>query len=290
MSTENKPIKAGVIGWPVEHSLSPRLHGYWLKEYGIDGTYDAIPVDPENVEGFIRRLADNGFAGINVTVPHKEAAFAAVDETDVITKCIGAVNTIFVGADGKLTGRNTDGFGFMQNLREGAPKWGSGDGPVVVLGAGGAARSIIVSLLYDGVSSIRLTNRTQERGENLAIDIPADTGGDTKATIDIIPWEKRSSALDGAALLVNTTTLGMTGKDPLDLDLGNLPSSCVITDIVYAPLVTPLLAAAAARGNVTVDGIGMLLHQARPGFSAWFGVEPTVTDAQRAFVLEGLGA
>ncbi len=279
MSAENKTIKAGVIGWPVEHSLSPRLHGYWLKEYGIDGTYNAIPVDPENVEGFIRRLADKGFAGVNVTVPHKETAFACVDETDDFAKRVGAVNTIVVGADGKLMGSNTDGFGFMENLKSGAPDWAPDQGPVTVIGAGGAARAIVTALLDAGAPLLRLVNRTGDRAEILATEI----GG----PVEVVPWEKRTAALIDAGLLVNTTTLGMAGAPPLDLDLGNLPASCVVTDIVYAPLITPLLAAAAERGNVTVDGLGMLLHQARPGFRQWFGVEPTVTAAQRAFVLEG---
>jgi len=278
MSAENKTIKTGVIGWPIEHSLSPRLHGYWLKEYGIDGSYDAHPVKPEDAEAFIRGLANDGFAGINITVPHKEKAFFCVDETDNFAKRVGAVNTIVVGADGKLTGSNTDGFGFLESLKSGAPDWSPDQGPVTVIGAGGAARAIVVALLDAGAPSLRLVNRTHARAEDLARKI----GG----RIEVVAWEKRTAALKDAGLLVNTTTLGMAGAPTLDLDLDNLPDNCVVTDIVYAPLITPLLAAAMERGNVTVDGLGMLLHQARPGFHQWFGVEPMVTAAQRAFVLE----
>ncbi|MDA0306660.1 MAG: shikimate dehydrogenase [Proteobacteria bacterium] len=282
MSAENKTIKAGVIGWPIEHSLSPRLHCYWLREYGIDGVYDAHPVKPEDAAAFIRGLAGDGpgggFAGINVTVPHKETAFSCVDEMDDFAKRVGAVNTIVVGADGKLIGSNTDGFGFMESLKSGVPGWEAAQGPVTVIGAGGAARAIVTALLDAGAPLLRLVNRTGDRAQSLAAEI----GG----PVEVVPWEKRTAALKEAALLVNTTTLGMAGAPPLDLDLGNLPDSCLVTDIVYAPLITPLLAAAAERGNVTVDGIGMLLHQARPGFRQWFGVEPTVTPAQRTFVLE----
>lgn len=277
MSAENKTIKAGVIGWPIEHSLSPRLHGYWLKQYGIDGSYDACPVKPQDAEAFIRGLANDGLAGINVTVPHKQAAFVCVDETDNFAKRIGAVNTIVVGADGKLTGSNTDGFGFLENLKSGAPDWSPDQGPVTVIGAGGAARAIVAALLDAGAPSLRLVNRTPARAEDLA--------GEIGGRIEVVAWEKRTAALKDSVLLVNTTTLGMAGAPPLDLDLDNLPDNCVVTDIVYAPLITPLLAAAAERGNVTVDGLGMLLHQARPGFHQWFGVEPMVTAAQRAFVL-----
>ncbi len=278
MSAENKTITAGVIGWPIEHSLSPRLHGYWLKEYGIDGSYDAHPVKPEGAEAFIRGLANDGFAGINVTVPHKETAYVCVDETDNFAKRVGAVNTIVVGADGKLTGSNTDGFGFLKSLGSGAPGWSPDQGPVTVIGAGGAARAIVAALLDAGVPSLRLVNRTHARAEDLA--------GEIGGRIEVVSWEKRMAALKDSGLLVNTTSLGMAGAPTLDLDLDNLPDNCVVTDIVYAPLITPLLAAAAERGNVTVDGLGMLLHQARPGFHQWFGVEPMVTAAQRAFVLE----
>ncbi|NQU62631.1 MAG: shikimate dehydrogenase [Rhodospirillales bacterium] len=280
MTTGGKTIRAGVIGWPTEHSLSPRLHGYWLNEYGIDGTYVAIPAPPEDFPAALVSLVEQGFAGVNVTVPHKQAAALAVDDLDDNAKRLGAVNTIVVKADGSLSGSNTDGFGFMENLKSGASGWSVKDGPAVVIGAGGAARAIVAALLDEGAPTLRLVNRTQERAQALAADI----GG----AIDVVSWQDRAATLDGAALLVNTTTLGMTGNAPLDLDLGPLPKGALVTDIVYAPLETPLLVAAQLNGNRTVDGLGMLLHQARPGFRQWFGAEPTVTDGLRAAVLKGL--
>jgi shikimate dehydrogenase len=281
-SNNTKVIQAGVMGWPVRHSLSPRLHGFWLAHHGINGTYEPLEVRPEDCTEFIKNLPAQGFAGVNVTVPHKETAAAAVDVLDDNARRLGAVNTIVVQPDGTLHGSNTDGFGFLENLTSGAPDWTAGDGPVVVLGAGGAARAVVAALLGAGVTEVRLTNRTVERAEALADEI----GGN----ISVIGWENRSSVLDGAALLVNTTTLGMTGKPPLDIDLGPLPVSAVVNDIVYAPLMTPLLSAAENRGNPIVDGIGMLLHQARPGFHRWFGVEPEVTDNLKAHVLAGIKA
>lgn len=272
---------AGVMGWPIGHSLSPRLHGYWLRHYAVDGAYVPLAVRREDFAGAVRMLPRLGFAGANVTVPHKEAALAAVDEAAGEARRIGAVNTIVVRADGSLMGWNSDGFGFMENLKAGVPDWNPGLGPAVVLGAGGAARAVCAALVDGGVPELRLVNRTASRAEALAADI----GG----PIEVVSWAERESALDGARLLTNTTTLGMAGNPPLDLALERLPPEAAVTDIVYAPLKTPLLVAAAARGNPTVDGLGMLLHQARPGFAAWFGVEPEVTDELRAFVLRGMG-
>ncbi|NQV85356.1 MAG: shikimate dehydrogenase [Rhodospirillales bacterium] len=271
------PIQAGVIGWPVNHSLSPRLHGFWLKEYGISGSYEALEVHPDNCAEFLATLSQRGFSGVNVTVPHKQAAAAAVDVLDDNARRLGAVNTIVAQSDGTLFGSNTDGFGFLENLRAEAPGWTPGGGSAVVLGAGGAARAVVAAVLDAGAPEVLLVNRTREKADTLANEI----GG----AINVIGWDKRSAVLDGAALLVNTTTLGMVGKPPLDIDLSPLPLNAVVNDIVYAPLMTPLLQAAKRHGNPTVDGIGMLLHQARPGFRAWFGVEPTVTDALRAYVL-----
>jgi shikimate dehydrogenase len=273
---------AGVMGWPVSHSRSPRLHGYWLREYGIDGAYLPLAVPPEHFPQALRMLPHLGFAGANVTVPHKEAALAAVDELDTEARRIGAVNTVTVRSDGSLLGRNTDAFGFIENLRAGAPGWQAADGPTVVLGAGGAARAVAVALADAGVPELRLVNRTTARAEALATAV----GAPTKAA----PWIDRAALLADAALLVNTTTLGMTGSPTLDLSLDHLPTDAVVSDIVYAPLETPLLAAAAKRGNLVVDGLGMLLHQARPGFEAWFGVAPAVTEDLRAFVIEDLSA
>ena len=267
------------MGWPVSHSLSPRLHGYWLEKHDIDGTYVPLAVPPEEFEATLRSLPDQGFVGANVTVPHKEAAANAVDTLEDTAKRIGAVNTVVVAADGSLRGSSTDGFGFLENLKAGAPEWRASTGAAVVLGAGGAARAITAALVDAGVPELRLTNRTIRRAETLAADI----GG----AINVVPWEDREEALEGAALVVNATTLGMAGGEPLDLDLGALSTEAVITDIVYTPLTTPLLEAGKGRGNPVVDGLGMLLHQARPGFGQWFGVEPAVDEALRAFVLKG---
>ncbi len=267
------------MGWPVSHSLSPRQHGYWLKKHDIDGTYVPLAVPPEDFEAMLRNLPGQGFVGVNVTVPHKEAAANAVDFLEDTARRIGAVNTVIVEPDGSLRGSTTDGFGFLENLKSGASGWRASDGAAVVLGAGGAARAITAALVDAGVPELRLTNRTLTRAQTLAADI----GG----AINVVPWEDREAALENAALVVNATTLGMAGGEPLGLGLGALPTEAVITDIVYTPLTTPLLEEGASRGNLTVDGLGMLLHQARPGFSQWFGVEPAVDEALRAFVLEG---
>lgn len=284
MTISGKAKLAGVMGWPVAHSLSPRLHGFWLAEYGIDGAYVPLAVAPADFDAAVRALPKLGFRGANVTVPHKEAALAAMDRVDETARRIGAVNTIVVGEDGTLEGGNTDAFGFIENLRAGAPGWRGDAGPAVVLGAGGAARAVVVALLDAGVSEIRLANRTKERAEALAADLSSGDGGG----VTVVDWDARAEALAGAALLVNTTTLGMTGKAPLDIDLADLPATAVVNDIVYAPLETGLLAAARARGNTVVDGLGMLLHQARPGFARWFGHEPAVTPALRDHVLQGV--
>lgn len=267
---------AGVIGWPIGHSLSPRLHGHWLARYGIDGAYVPMAVAPERVGEAMRGLVALGFAGCNVTVPHKEAVMPFLDTVSPAAQRIGAVNTIVVGKDGKTTGTNTDGFGFLENVRAGAPGWRSDAGSAVVIGAGGAARSILVALIDAGCPDIRLVNRSPARAERVAAELGAPVRN--------VPWQERSEALDGAALLVNTSVAGMTGEAALDLALDALPVEAVVTDIVYTPLQTGLLVNAAARGNRTVDGLGMLLHQARPGFEAWFGVAPTVDEALRAAV------
>ena len=270
-------IRAGVMGWPVDHSLSPRLHGYWLAHHGIDGSYDALAVAPEALAQRLAGLAAEDIRGVNLTVPHKQAALGLMASLSPAARAIGAVNTVMVGVDGSLAGDNTDAFGFMENLRAGAPRWSAASGPAVVLGAGGAARAVCHGLLQAGVPELRVINRTPARAEALAA---MDAG-----RITVRPWAGRAEALAGAALLVNTTTLGMAGQAALDLDLAALPPEALVADIVYAPLETPLLAAAARRGNPVVDGLGMLLHQARPGFAAWFGVMPDVTPALRAHVL-----
>lgn len=277
MIVTGKARVAGVLGWPVGHSKSPRLHGHWLERYRIDGAYIPLPVMPEHFGAAVRALARLGFAGANVTVPHKEAALGAVDRADANARRIGAVNTIVVAPDGTLDGSNTDGFGFIENLRQNAPGFGATFGPAVVLGAGGAARAVVAALADAGAPEIRVVNRSALRAERLIEAL----GGPCR----LVPWAERAAALDGAVLLVNATTLGMTGQAALDLPLDRLPTGAVVNDIVYVPLETALLVAARKRGNITVDGIGMLLHQARPGFRAWFGVDPEVTPALRGFVL-----
>lgn len=276
MIISGKARLSGVIGWPVGHSRSPRLHGWWLDHYRIDGAYVPLPVRPEDFERVLRCLPAMGFVGANVTVPYKETALRVVDRMDAVARRIGAVNTLVIGTDGVIEGRNTDGYGFLENLRAGSPDWRPESGPAVVVGAGGASRAVCAALVDAGVPEIRLVNRSAARAEAVAADI----GG----PITVMAWRERASCLAGAALVVNTTTLGMAGAPPLDLDLADLPVAAVVSDIVYVPLHTPLLVAAAARGNPIVDGLGMLLHQARPGFRAWFGIQPDVTPELRAFV------
>ena len=271
---------AGVMGWPVAHSRSPRLHGYWLEKYGIDGAYLPLPVAPEHFAQSLRVLSQLGFRGVNVTVPHKEAALKAVDTADHHARHIGAVNTVIMHDDGSLEGRNTDGIGFLAHLKDQAPAWQPAAGPVVVIGAGGAARAIIATLKDAGVPEIRLVNRTLARAEALALAFGAP--------LKVIPWINRAGALRDAGLVVNTTTLGMHGQPDLDLELIGLNPAAAVFDCVYNPLETPLLTQARQRGFVPIDGLGMLLHQARPGFKAWFGVEPEITDELRALVAQGL--
>jgi shikimate dehydrogenase len=275
-----KTMLAGVMGWPVAQSRSPRLHGYWLKYYGIDGAYLPLAVKPEDFAEALRALPKLGFKGVNVTVPHKEAAFRAVDELDAFARRAGAVNTVIFEPDGRISGRNTDGFGFIENLRGSIPTWRADAGAALVIGAGGAARGIIAALFDEGISGVFLVNRTAARAEQLAEAL-------NDPRLEVFPWESLEGLLPGATLLVNTTTLGMVGQPPLDIDLDGLAMSSVVYDIVYSPLNTALLVTAASRGNPVVNGLGMLLHQARPGFEAWFGKAPEVTDELRKFVMAG---
>ena len=272
-------MKACVMGWPIAHSLSPALHGYWLKAHGIAGEYTRLAVEPADLPAALARLRTDGWRGCNLTIPHKEAALAQLDRIDDAVRRIGAVNTIAV-ENGKLVGFNTDGFGFLENLRAAVPDFDAKAGPAVVLGAGGAARAIVDALGTAGAPEIRLANRSLDRARALARSL----GG----AIAPVSWDKRAAALDGAALLVNATSLGMEKNPLLELDLARLPKTALVNDIVYAPLETALLKAAKARGNRTVDGLGMLLHQGRPGFQRWFGVLPAVTPALRAAVLAAL--
>jgi shikimate dehydrogenase len=267
---------AGVMGWPVLHSRSPKIHGYWLQQHVLAGAYVPLEIRIENLERALRALPALGFAGCNLTIPHKEHAVAIVDTLSPLAKRIGAVNCVVVEADGSLKGQNYDAFGFVESIKEYQPHWHATVGPVVVLGAGGAARAVLVGLIDEGAPEIRLINRSLERAKSLE----AEFGAPVKA----YAWEERASALNGAMMLINTTSLGMTGQPPLELALDDLPQAAIVSDIVYVPKLTPLLTAARQRGNAIVPGLGMLLHQARPAFRDWFGVMPEVTPDLRAQV------
>ncbi len=277
MTEENK-LFAGVVGDPIAHSLSPYLHGYWLRKYDINGGYSAFHVPEDKLSEFLANLKENNLRGVNLTVPHKESAFDLVDRVEPIAQKIGAINTVYFDTDGKLIGTNTDGYGFLKHLKQTITDWTSQNMTGVVLGAGGAARAVIVSLLEDGINEIRLCNRTASRAENLARDI-----GDKR--IKVKRWEDREDALCDADLLVNVTTLGMIGQKPLEINLENLPDGAVVYDIVYNPIETNLIKRAKLKGNKTVDGLGMLLHQAVPGFEKWFGRKAEVDEALAHFLL-----
>ncbi|MFC4352344.1 shikimate dehydrogenase [Fodinicurvata halophila] len=282
MILSGKSRIAGVLGWPVSHSRSPRLQNHWLERYEIDGAYIPLPVRPESFASAVTTLASLGFCGANVTVPHKEAALRVCDEVTSSARRIGAVNTLFF-EEGRILGDNTDAYGFIQNLFEGCSQWQATAGPAVVLGAGGAARALCVALLDAGAPEIRLVNRTKERADRLADSLRQNGDG---AQLEIGVWGDWDKVCADANLLVNATSLGMTGQPALGIDLSALPTTALVNDIVYTPLETELLATARQRGNRVVDGLGMLLHQAVPGFSRWFGQTPDVDEDLRRFVLE----
>jgi shikimate dehydrogenase len=279
---------AGVFGWPVDHSRSPRLHGFWLAQHRIDGAYVPFATHPRDLPRAVRALPSLGFRGGNVTLPHKEPALGLVDEASRTAQRIGAVNTLVVREDGSIFGDNSDGFGFLAHLQASRRGWQPEAAPAVVLGAGGAARAIVVALLESGVPAVTLVNRTQRRAEELVEALGQALGGDATGRLQVVSWHHREAALESAGLLVNSTQLGQAGQPTLELALDALPKAAVVYDIVYVPMETPLLAAARARGNPVVDGLGMLLHQARPGFAAWFEVEPKVTPELREFVLKDI--
>jgi shikimate dehydrogenase len=273
---------AGIMGWPVAHSRSPLLHGFWLSETGIDGAYVPLPVRPEHIAQALRSLPILGFRGCNLTIPHKQTALSAVDRIEPLARRIGAVNTIIVAPDGTLEASNTDVFGFRENLQETVPEWRPSAGPAVILGAGGSARAVVAALTDVGVPEIRIVNRTLLRAETVARELS------TSATpITVHPWSEVNTVQRNAGLLVNTTSLGMTGEPSLILDL-LLPPTTPVVDIVYVPLETELLTAARRRGHPVVDGLGMLLHQGRPGFEAWFGAPVRVTRELRAAIVATL--
>ncbi|HZD28566.1 MAG TPA: shikimate dehydrogenase [Xanthobacteraceae bacterium] len=276
MSHPDRFLLAGVMGDPVMHSRSPKLHNYWLAKYGLTGTYVPLAIRAERLRAALRALPALGFSGCNLTIPHKEAALDIVDKLDPVARRIGAVNCVVVVPDGSLEGRNHDAFGYIESVREAQPDWRADTGPIVVIGAGGGARAVLVSLVDQGAREIRLVNRTLARGKALA--------GELGGPIRPLSWEQREAALEGAAMLINATNQGMLGEPPLDLALDRLPVSALVSDIVYIPRETALLAAARRRGNATVNGLGMLLHQARPAFHAWFGIMPEVTPELRAMI------
>ncbi|MBO9434415.1 shikimate dehydrogenase [Ruegeria sp. R13_0] len=275
--TDHKIPLAGVIGHPVGHSRSPRLHGHWLKTYGLDGHYVPMDVAPADLEAVLRTLPKAGFVGTNVTVPHKEAALRIADHVSDRATVIGAANTLVFREDGSIHADNTDGYGFMENLRAGAPDWNAKDGPAVVFGAGGAARAVLQALADAGVPEILLTNRTRTRADHLREEFGQ--------RITVVDWVQAGNVIENAELVVNTTSLGMQGQPELRVPLDGLQPGAVVTDLVYAPLKTNLLETAEEAGCTVVDGLGMLLHQAVPGFERWFGVRPEVNDDLRAAVL-----
>lgn len=268
--------KAFVTGWPINHSKSPMLHGFWLKQYSIEGSYEAYGVEPENFEQFLKDLPSSEFLGGNVTIPHKEVAFANAAQLDNAAKAIGAVNTLWLEG-GKLCGGNTDAYGFSANMNQYAPDWQNGK-KAIVLGAGGAARAIVYAILEAGFEEVHIINRTFERAENLARLF----GEKCQAH----KWDELPALLSDTDFIVNTTSIGMAGSDSSMMpDLSTLPKSAIVTDIVYTPLETPFLKSANVLGLKTVDGLGMLLHQAVPGFEKWFGIRPEVTDELREYIL-----
>ena len=273
-----RPV-ACVIGWPVKHSRSPVIHRYWLSELGLDGDYVIQPVEPQRIAGFFAGFQSSGFVGCNVTVPHKEAAFAAVARREPAAEETGALNTIWI-EDGRLVGTNTDPEGFLANLDEEAPGWDGTAGPAVVLGAGGAARAIVWALVRRGFAPVTVVNRTRERAAALA--------GRFGAPVAAAGWDSLPRLLGEARVLVNTTTLGMHGQPALAIDVARLPPDAVVSDLVYVPMETPLMTAAAACGLRAVGGLGMLLHQAVPGFAQWFGRRPAVTAELRARVRQSI--
>ena len=276
MTQEKIPLVA-VLGSPVAHSKSPLLHGFWLKQFGIQGHYVPIDVMAADLEQVLQTLPKMGFVGANVTLPHKEKILSIADQISDRAALIGAANTLVFQPDGKLYADNTDGYGFIENIRQHAPDWQAKDGPALVLGAGGAARAIVSALLEAGAPEVRISNRTRARADQ----IKSDFGG----RVGVVDWVKAGAEIEYAHTLVNTTSLGMIGKSALTISLDKLNPETLVTDIVYSPLETELLRAARSKGCRVVDGLGMLIHQAVPGFQRWFGQKPVVDQAIRDILL-----
>ena len=276
----NRPIKAGVIGWPIHHSRSPIIHNYWLKAQLINGQYETIAVSPEEADAFFKGFKASGLAGFNITLPHKEAVIPHLDHIDEAATAIGAVNTVWL-EDGKMCGSNSDWIGFSDNLDHLAVGWDQQSEHALILGAGGAARGVIFALIKRGFKNITVANRTLSRAEELANHFGA--------TVKAIELHQADQVIESSTLIVNTTSLGMDKNPPLPLTLEGIQPDCLVTDIVYTPLETPLIKLAKSKGNQTVDGLGMLLHQAKMGSKLWFGGETVVTDELRAIVMEDMG-
>jgi shikimate dehydrogenase len=266
-----------VMGWPIAQSRSPVLHNYWIEKYKLNGRYVPLAVRPERLVDAIRGLPALGFRGCNLTMPHKQYAMTMVDSLTDTAKRIGAVNCIVVSDDGRISGTNNDGNGYVLSILEVAPQWKPSDGPIAILGAGGAARALVVALLERGAKEIRLINRTFEKAERLAQEFgPA---------IKPISWGKRSDSIGDVSLLTNATNQGMIGQPALDISLDKLSKQTLVSDLIYVPPETSFLVAAKTRGNVTINGLGMLLYQARPAFQAWFGILPEITPDLRATIM-----
>jgi shikimate dehydrogenase len=274
MATPDRFLLAGVMGWPISQSRSPMLHNYWFDKHKLAGSYVPLAIPPERLPAALRALPALNFAGCNLTIPLKQDAMRIVDEVDITARKIGAISCVIVKADGSLSGVNNDWYGFTHNILEFVPDWRADAGPVAVMGAGGGARAVVYGLLERGAREIRLCNRTHARAKALATEL----GG----PITVLPWEARHDAIDGAAMLVNATSQGMVGQAALDLRLDKLSRTALVADIIYIPRETPLIAAARQRGNRTVTGLGMLLHQGIPAWQAWFGITPAVTAELRA--------
>jgi shikimate dehydrogenase len=274
MTQLDRFLLSGVMGWPVAQSRSPMLHNYWFAQHGLNGVYVPLAIRPQGLQAALRALPALTFSGCNLTIPHKQEAMRIVDEVDVTARKIGAISCVVAREDGSLSGSNNDWYGFVHNILDFVPDWRADAGPIAVVGAGGGARAVIYGLMERGAREIRLVNRTLSRAQALARDF----GG----PINVLRWEERHAALEGVVMLVNATSQGMIGQAPLDLRLDKLPTSALVNDIIYIPRETPLLVAARARGNRTVTGLGMLLHQGVPAWKAWFGIEPKVTAELRA--------
>ncbi len=276
MANPERFLMAGVMGWPVMHSRSPMLHNYLFNQYKLAGTYVPLAIRPEGLAAALRALHPLGFSGCNLTIPHKQQAMTIVDEVDTVAKSIGAISCVVVRPDGTLAGSNNDCYGFIQNLKQTIPGWRADAGPITVIGAGGGSRAVCYGLAQEGAREIRLVNRTFARAQGIATEF----GGPIKA----YPWEQRHDLLEGVAMAVNATSQGMVGNPALDIRLDKLASSALAADIIYIPLETPFLAAARQRGNRTVNGLGMLMHQVRPAWKAWFGIDPEMKAELRALV------